>query len=160
MKAKVILEDGGQVEIEINESDGKLEKPQSFKRWRAEGANRYYCVAGDGKVYPCIDINGLNSIHNFATGNYFQTREEAEAYNQKLLKTQAIKDRIRELNRGWVADWGDNNQKTFCFEKSGARIRIGCYVALQFFHDDLYMKSEEVANRILNEFGKDLNVLF
>lgn len=161
MKAKVILEDGRQVEIEINESDlQKLEKPKSYKRWRAEVCGLYWCINDSGYIVHASEAICISDDLRHATGNYFQTREEAEAYREKLIKTQAIKDRIAELNEGWKPNWGNDNQDKYCIEYYKGRIRVECYDSIQSANNDLQMRSQEVAEQILAEFGEDLKVLF
>lgn len=88
----------------------EIKKENKFKRWRAESGEVYYCF---GKESVCIHYEKKDdtdeSIYNI--GNYFKTKEEAEAYKLKLLYTQELKDLALRLNKGWKPNWENSNER-------------------------------------------------
>jgi len=96
----------------------------------------------------------------FDEGNYYLTRVEAEEKLKKRQIVTKIKDRIFELNNGWKCDWKDEVQYKYSFEISKRVIDIDFYWSLQDKPSDLYFKSREIGEQLLQEFGNDLYYLF
>lgn len=82
---------------------------EEFKRWRARYGNNYFCLDALGETAICEELELLSDSLCHAIGNYFQTRDEAQAYAD-YLKALAI---VRDDAKGFVPDWGDSEQKRF-----------------------------------------------
>jgi hypothetical protein len=61
-----------------------LPKRQEDKRWRAEKGKRYYYISSGGKAEDFIEKNDFFDKSYFNSGNYFQTKEEAQKIADKL----------------------------------------------------------------------------
>jgi hypothetical protein len=69
--------------------------PPKEVRWRAEESSDYWYIHRDGTVCREFDHRGLFSARLFSIGNYFRTREEAEASN----KAKVMRDPESEVGR-------------------------------------------------------------
>lgn len=83
---------------DINNFDEWFEKIPEFDRWRAERGEEYWHIDGFGKVDYGYEGEKSGDIHSdfahfdYATGNYFKTKEEAKAYLKYLLARQILID--------------------------------------------------------------------
>ena len=63
-----------------------LPKRQKPKRWRAEKGGKYYSLTSNFKVEDYIEDNDCFDNEAYDSGNYFQTKEEAQEVKDKLNK--------------------------------------------------------------------------
>lgn len=69
-----------------------------YERWRAERGEEYWHIDGFGKVEYGYEGEKSGDIHSdfahfdYAAGNYFKTKEEAEVYLKYLLARQILID--------------------------------------------------------------------
>nr|DAJ92008.1 MAG TPA: hypothetical protein [Caudoviricetes sp.] len=68
------------------------EIPEESKRWRAEYGEEYWYASDGGHICCGTEDGHIVDNHRFLTGNYFKTREEAEAYKEYLLARQILID--------------------------------------------------------------------
>lgn len=130
----------------------KEKKPTEYKRWRAEGRKRYYSVGSIQCIDNVYDIRDDIDDYRYNTGNYFQTREQAEKHKAYQLALQTIKDDTE----GFVPDWEDveqykwhgyydhglnefNNESSLSFKSQGA----------------IYFKSKEALQASQKEHRKE-----
>jgi hypothetical protein len=146
----------------LQEQIAKMEEPKTktVKRWRAEICRSYWYVANNGEIYSAEDNKSNWDNFLYSTGCYFQTKEEAEAYRDKLIRIQAIKDRIAELN-GWSQPKfkGDNPNYALCIHNDGS-LFIADFYLFQYLPRWAYFKSKEIGEQLMKEFGNDLFLLF
>ena len=90
----------------------KNQKVESKKRWRAEYSGYYFYAGSDGICYKEFDM--LNDKNNFRyqTGNYFETKEQAERHQAKQILLQKYADFIDEINEEPV-DWRNQMQSKY-----------------------------------------------
>lgn len=100
---------------EIERIEKQLEEKKSVKRWRADKGGDYCFINDHGGNGYCLEINSFRDAYSYASGNYFQTKQEAENYKRRLLLTQQIKDIALELNDGVEIDWKNNDQIKYYF---------------------------------------------
>lgn len=83
--------------------------PEESKRWRAKRCEKYHFINDCGVI--CAEVEWGDDIDGFrhATGDYFKTEEEAEAYKEYLLAKQVLLDDAK----GFVPDWKNFNQAKF-----------------------------------------------
>jgi len=86
-----------------------------------------------------------------------ETKEEAEfVYRQQKAYLELI-DKIFELNDGWVPAWGANiSNYAFSYYHPGKGIDSYDWENIQYFKTELYFKSEDIGNRIIEELGTEL----
>jgi hypothetical protein len=145
----------------LQEQIAKMEEPKStFKRWRNANDDDYYYIGDYGHIENCEEsLDGVDD-HRYNIGNYFETEEQAEAYRDKLIKVQAIKDRIAELNGRWEPEFkGDNPNYALRIHNDGSLLTTDFYLS-QYLPKWAYFKSREIGEQLMKEFGGDLYLLF
>ena len=124
----------------------------SYKRWRDEVNDRYYFLDDGGDVYSNYESIEEIDCFRYNIGNYFKTREEAESYKARLIELQAKKDKIRELNEGWVPDWSMGNEKYRVYINHTPPISFDWTSNnyIQEIENDFYVKSQEAADQYID----------
>ena len=90
-------------ELTMDEKSKRLKKKP--KRWRAERGEMFWYVNEIGMIFRVTECSTRSDDYFYNSGNYFQTKEQAEEYKKKLILQQEYKD--------WCAfdcDWHDENQ--------------------------------------------------
>ena len=82
-------------------------------RYRSEINGKYWHIDSSGLTQPHVEAGDDIDGHLYATGNYFKTKELAQAYLDYQLATQVIIDYIAKGNteKGWVADFSGANHR-------------------------------------------------
>jgi hypothetical protein len=110
-------------------------------------------------VICSLDNYSIDDECRFNMWNYYKTLEEAQfALNRQVVITE-INDRIDELNEGWVPDWKDSQQKKFFisyYHDWGGLFYAIIYLSNTSQTTFNYMKSKEIADRIISEFKNNL----
>lgn len=75
------------------------------KRWRAAKEKTRWLLDDQGRTSLSYGHTTTIDQYRYDIGNYFQTRQEAEAYRDRLLAEQVIRD-----SSDFVPDWSDHNQ--------------------------------------------------
>lgn len=111
MKAKLILEDGTEFNVTVDESE--LSNTETGKRWRPKYNDDYFAVDGRGQVKN--DYWGDDEIDKwrYSQRNVFRTKKEAEQHLAVLKARAAILDHADEVNEGWVPDWGNTGERKY-----------------------------------------------
>ena len=80
------MEDCEKEKKELQDRIKELKKSKNKnKRWRAEGANKYFYIDFYGNIESATDLGVYDDIYRYKTRNYFKTEEEAEEY-QEIMK--------------------------------------------------------------------------
>lgn len=82
---------------------------EESKRWRAEDGAIYYYVDSDTDVLSSYDDRYPLDNGNYRYGNYFQTREEAQALADYIQALAVVRDDAK----GFKPDWLDDGQLKF-----------------------------------------------
>jgi hypothetical protein len=145
----------------LQEQIAKMEEPKqkTVKRWRAEKGRSYWYIENNGVIYSAKDSKSIWDNFFYSTGCYFKTKEEAEAYRDKLIKIQAIKDRIADLNGGWNIKVGLSAAFCFGVEDNFIIVKFISF-GIKTAPDWMYFKSKEIGEQLMKEFGNDLFLLF
>lgn len=112
MKAKLILEDGTEFNVTVDESE--LSKTETGKRWRPKYNDDYFLVDGIGQVINNTWEDDEIDKWRYSQRNVFRTRKEAEQHLAVLKARAAILDHADEVNEGWVPDWSDDEDIKYC----------------------------------------------
>lgn len=153
---------GVEVMATVTQEEYDKAYPKARKYGRVKMDERYYYVAfGYTNLYQ--EDRGLVCKHNFETGNYFLTREEAIKDIERKKARMRIIRRIEELNDGWEPDFEDEetDSKYYvsfkpCREELGVS-RTSRWLSLE---PCFYMKSEEIAEQMIREHGDDYKFLW
>jgi hypothetical protein len=127
----------------------KLAKKQLPKRWEE-------LKLIDGYYYNVHSQLNLASEYSTVAENYnvFATENQAESHGKAAAKLSQL---MAVYNDGWIADWGDDNQKksTILYAHRELVVR-GCNIYKEF----LTFKSEELASEFLENFREDIETYF
>ncbi len=135
------------------------EPKQSFKRWRAENGGEYFFVDSCGFVESGYDSNHTAENYRHLTGNYFQTREEAESHKARQEAIGRVTHAIVEANEGWEPE-DDDIMWTISWNTNG-------YRPLNLMHNSTmlpvlfpWMNTRGIALSIISSHKEDLDLLF
>lgn len=138
------------------------EPKQSFKRWRAEEGKKYYHVyASDGGIeISCPpERNDNQDQYYYLTGNYFQTEQEAKAYQARQEAIGRVTHAIVEANEGWEPE-DDDIMWTISWNTNG-------YRPLNLMHNSTmlpvlfpWMNTRGIALSIISSHKEDLDLIF
>lgn len=134
--------------------DEKFEQEKVKKgliRWRTENGEMYWYIDEFGMIYHVIECFSKTDNYHYNTGNYFQTKKQAEEYSKKMLLQQQYKD--------WCAfdcDWKDAGQpkwfvyysidnKTIVFDNHYCLRALGV----------VYAESEECIQEFIDQIGEE-----
>lgn len=141
------------------------EQSQSFRKWRAERGKLYYIVFAFNskvKIECCQERNDRQDEYNYITGNYFQTKQEAEAYKARQEAIGRVTHDIIEANEGWEPDWEDGNQDkhTIYYDHYITRLNIlqGCGLGIPSVLP--FCKNKDIALSIISSHKEDLDLIF
>lgn len=137
---------------EITEPEPK----QSFKSWRAKNGCGYWYISGYGDIFLYTEQNNDRSDYRYLTGNYFQTREEAEAYKARQEAIGRVTHAIIEANEGkrgnYAIVWRNGKYDTLLvdYEPHNTAVPLSMPPVL----------SEDIALSIISSHKEDLDLIF
>lgn len=118
-----------EIELILKEVKSQLkelrEKENSFKR---EIYYKYYYLNDCGETEIKTDEDYPVDNFRYSIGNYFETKEQAENYKEKLLIEQELRDIAMELNKGEEIDWKNGCQAKYYLKYNPLSNNIGCMV--------------------------------
>lgn len=116
-KIQELQEQLNKIQEELTYLRAEQEKPKTPKRWRADDDIMYYRIIPNGEIAQDKEECSIVDNFQYATGNYFRTKKEAEDYKDRLLVHQELKDIALELNNGEEIDWS-------CYEQSKYKLIV------------------------------------
>ena len=137
-------------EKHINNFMKEVEKDSPNTRWRAEIYEKYYFINDIGKMAFAADTRTRSDNYRYEIGNYFQTSEEAEEYNKKLIMQQQYRDWCK-----FNIDWNDNNQeKYYCrYHRLEDYLDYDCQWSVKR-QGVVYAESEECIKDFIDKVGE------
>ncbi len=148
--------------IKINDTtvevDGVTYTREAKQTGRVAKGGVYKFVTINGVVITTSDNRSKEDDYRYLTGNYFHTKEEAVAAEERTKAIGRVTHAINELNDGWAADWSDAFQ---------------CKYHLYYDHNDKFfewgatyssqedcilpqMRGKEIASKIIKDHAADL----
>lgn len=93
--------------------------------------------------------------------NCFDTEEEALKISKKINAWLKLYHITKHLNEDWEPDWNarDEHKYYIYYNNASKRFVTGYYNIVQSFND-IYFKSEDLAEKALELMGDDINYLF
>lgn len=163
MKTNVNI-NGQTVEITLTEEQVRQlsDSVKPNNKRRRVGHGEEYWVVDSRDVTSYDEIGDAIDDSYYFQGNYFRTKEEAEAELNRRIKKQAILDRIAYLNGNWFPNWSCEDQNWSLYKDNFNDGSFGCtdLRGFQFLPSSHYIKSQDAAEQIIKEFGEDLKYLF
>ena len=121
----------------------------------------------DLEDYYYVDVDGgieLVGIHFEETqkeiykrGLAFKTREEAEQFDKERILINKLNDWAKKRNEGWTPDWEDCERKFYItYQMKQGELDENWCVNYKQFTKLPYLKSEEIAEQFIKEFGDEI----
>lgn len=129
-------------------------------------------VPGDIEDYYFLDETGNIVYKALYSSNYqkktfihglaFKTKEEAEQYDKERILLFKMHKWAEEHNGGWTPDWEDCERKFYItYQMEYGVFNKSWCVNYKQFTKLPYLKSEEIAELFIKEFGEEIKeVLF
>lgn len=146
----------------IEELQAYIKGQESKKQWRAKVGEKYYHVDAQGDIEWDFEENHSIDNYLYTTGNYFQTKEEAEAYKERQLAIGRVTHAILEANGDWEVDWSDDEQEKYHIEydpheghfynEYNYSIQINTLLP--------HIKDQETTKQIIKDHKEDLLLIF
>jgi len=150
-------------QLEQYERDGELTiKAPKEKKEFPQIRDKYWCIGSDGHIFDYMFSSDHIDIGAVNYGNIYQTADEAiKARDIQLAKTR-VKRAIAKANDGWEPDWDDIMVTNYMltYDSDMCKFAIEPYRYMKSQPNWIYMKSEEIAEQILEEYKKDLELIF
>lgn len=133
----------------------EITEPKPTKKWRAERGSGYWYISDVGTCAYDIDVENLTDNYRHLTGNYFQTREEAETYKARQEAIGRVTHAIVEANEDKVGVfaivWRNSAYDTLYIDHlDGTIIQQVIPTAV----------SKDIALSILSSHKEDLDLIF
>lgn len=152
MKAKLILEDGTEFNVTVDESE--LSNTETGKRWRTKYNDDYFFVDGRGQVWNNTWGNDELDKWRYSQRNVFRTRKEAEQHLAVLKARAAILDHADEVNEGWEPDWSEEHRQKYFVIYDWINMELTTTSARSIQGVDLAVyKSKEAAEDAISKVG-------
>ena len=150
-----------QIEDQINILRSKfLESEANKKLYEVkvpEDIENYYYVDETGRIDSlCVYVEDAQK-EVYKRGLAFETREEVEQYDKERILLFKLHKWAEEHNEGWFPDWQKGRPKYFAmFNRLTGDFSVGadCYCGV--FTKLPYLKSDELAEQFIEEFGEEI----
>lgn len=148
-----------ELKSKILESKAKL-KSIPYRPYEVEvpeDIDDYVYVNNVGNIY---DLNTLTTVgfeKIYKRGLAFKTKKEAEKYDKERKLLFKLHKWAEEHNGGWTPKWDGNGVKWYVIYETDRNIlKINWCVCCRQFNKLPYFKSEEIAEKFIDEFGDEI----
>ncbi len=149
--------------LEILQDNEKEEVYNSFpelkpkKRWFEEykGKPTFHIIKNKR-----TDFNVNFSLVDAYYTQGFRTNKQAQQHAKKINLYTEMQVFANFRNGDWVADWNNGLQEKFGVEISSKVLKIKEYYVSAFFIFQINVKSKEIAQEMLDEFGDRIKECF
>lgn len=160
MRAKIIVDDGREIEIEISEEEFLKFKPKMKTGYEKAGHSHTYSFVNTYGEVRTMDDVGTDDDINYDIANYYSDRAVAEnnARADKLmrqLRRFAVEHRVNKLN--WRS--GSQNKYSIYFDYGMQSLLIGINVSSRDI-GAIYFDSSATAKLAIDTFREELTWYF
>ena len=150
-----LLQDIEAIKAKLAGMEEQLNKPDEYRHFPSKG-DGYYYYTSTGTVFS--STAGEDELRV----NVYRTEKEADKAYNKEVAIEKIKRRLLELQGDWKPDFNDDSSKyTICYnyivnsftDEEWQRFKHYCVLIP-------YLKNKEIAETIINEFHKELKLIF
>lgn len=96
----------------VAELEARINAPVSA-RWKPEEGENYHYWKGEAD-WTRFESDYPSDLQNYAIGNVFRTKEEAETKCRAIFKRMEIWQKLEDFAGGFVPDWDDIEQDKQC----------------------------------------------
>lgn len=158
---KQIIEVRLATDAEIKEMYCYHPKLRPVEKWRDmlfqsnfnNNKENYYYIDTDSTCNLKIVSAPCNILYLRKPEHAFPNEESAELIKEKILLMQEMHAFAHAMNDGWLPNWNDVSQKKhgIAYERNSSIIEFKHY---NYFIFGIAVKSEEIAEQMLKEFGE------
>nr|DAP38557.1 MAG TPA: protein of unknown function (DUF5320) [Caudoviricetes sp.] len=150
-----------QLEQQIKDLKVKLESKAKKKPYEVEvpeDIESYYYSDEIGEVFVVGNIIGSHAYKEiYQRGIPFKTEEEVEQYDKERILLFKLHKWAEEHNEGWTPDWEDCERKFYItYQMEYGVFNKSWCVNYKQFTKLPYLKSEEIADQFIKEFGDEI----
>ena len=117
----------------------------------------YYTIDIDGSIEGLYGYTHEIRVLFYLRGLAFETKTEAEQYLKKSMLHFKYKKWAEEHNEGWTPDWEDCERKFYItYQMKHGELDENWCVNYKQFTKLPYLKSEEIAELFIKEFGDEI----
>ena len=133
---------------------------ESYGQWVPDIGQDYWDVNVLGSIRKWYWKNDELDLQALALGNIFKTEEEAQSHLEYLKANTKVINRIKELNEGWVPVF-EQYASNYCIYYDHLNHKFKCQssVLTQSCNYQYYLKSEEVAKKLIEELPNELKIV-
>ena len=159
MKAKLILDDGREIEIELTEEQ---EKAINEARQSPKEGDKYYFITKGGLIELTYHKDRLLDEWMTSIGNYFKTEQEAENMIRALKLIENVRRDRKRLNGDWKPDWKSAFEKKWSIYFLEAINDFAVYENRQNRDSSIfgYYEFYDSAYQIINKYKSELTWFF
>ena len=138
--------------LEDDKKEFKLTYPE-------DGSTVYFTHRGDKEIINgYFWVNSTLDKNMFETGNYFETKEEAEQHLKECELLFKLHQWAKIKNNGWQPDWENEDEEKYyieldCYE---GELDPNCTWAFNKFSKLPYFKSKEITQECIDLFRDEI----
>lgn len=149
MSENYIVINGKRAELTREQMEQLGIEVKGKKRWRATNGGVYYFVnISNATLVETYDY-GKSSDFRYYSHNYFETREEAEAY-ARVLETEMLLKKYADEHNGEF----DKGKYDLCINKFGSLI-INEVWSAAYYGRPIWFSSNDIASNAIKEIGEE-----
>ena len=150
-----LLKDIEAMKEKLASMEKELNKTEEFKHFPSKGEVYYFYTSSKGAI--CSNTASDNNLKV----NAYRTEKEAEKAYNKAVAVEKIKRRILELQGDWKPDFNDAcNKYTIRYDYRDSSFVHDGWRIVKHYMVIPYMKDKETVDIIINEFHKELKLIF
>jgi len=160
MKTTITI-NGVSAEVTLTPEQAELFNVNQFGRQRLAYGKEYFHIRGDCIIGVANERSHIDDTNRFNRGNYFLSKEAAQAHENHTLAVFKVNDRIDQLNKGWKMAW--NTDKAFYaiyYSHDISRFEAYPFNVNQFSLLIKSASSKAIALQIIDEMEAELKVIF
>ncbi|MEG2521274.1 MAG: hypothetical protein RSA49_00160 [Anaerovoracaceae bacterium] len=121
------------------------------KRWRAGIRGGYWSTSDEGYILGSHEQEDRIDEFRWATGNYFETKEQAEEYRKKLL----IKQKYADMSDVSQVQKKDKNVKKWRATYDVSDGKIKSFYCNLYMANEVYFTTNKKCLSAINEIGEE-----
>lgn len=149
-----------QLEQQIKDLKVKLESKVEKEPYEVEvpeDIDDYVYINNVGNIYNLNTLTTVGFEQIYKRGLAFKTKKEAKKYDKELILLFKLHKWAEEHNGDWTPDWEDCERKFYItYQMEYGLFNKSWCVNYKQFTKLPYLKSEEIADQFIEEFGEEI----
>lgn len=138
-----------EIKTKLADMEAELNKPEVIiNYWQPNKLDRYFYIHPTNQVHTA-----LNHYAEDTKYRVFKTQKEAEKYAEYIKAEETLRRVIAEGNAGWLPDWTNDFEYKYVVVLYMDDLKVLIYEATKYLPNFMYIKSEELANNLMKEYG-------